>query len=182
MPFITGTPVTGGGGPTPDLAAVLAQGFDAGGFAITNPAPLYTPPALGLEQLDSGAGALIGDGANALLPWSHVTGDALVDLTNPLRPKVLTDGFYAIQVSVGGGAMTAGGLFTVELQADTAGITTAMTTDSRPASVTQPSPIAFVSNTRYMVAGRQFYCRVTNHDGAAARTFGFAAASVSRIG
>lgn len=98
----------GGGGGITEITSV------AGTIIVTDP----TGPIVDLDAPGSfvgdvetlGASATPGAGGQADFSWSHTSGTAIVDLTTPTQPKILTTGVYLFLVTVtrdiGGGVTT----------------------------------------------------------------------------
>jgi hypothetical protein len=124
------------------------------------------------EQI-AGNPTSIANGASVNLPWNVVSsGDALLDLTTPAAPTIVTAGTYAVSVEVDPVAsMTAAGWFSVSLTLDSGGEAAAMNGTSPPASASLDMPGLSVSLTYYIPAGGTIVVRVHNGDGVSAIDF-----------
>jgi hypothetical protein len=112
----------------------------------------------------------IANDANAYLPFALFDGSALLDLTDPAAPVIVTAGTYAATVAyVTDTTLTVGGYFTGRFYFGD--IT--LNDESPAASAVSPSPRLLVPATYYLPADSAVKARVYNFDGAATRGFGF---------
>jgi hypothetical protein len=133
-----------------------------GGSAAPTTRAIYTPSAPGVVD--------IANDGNAYIPFTLSDGTALLDLTDPAAPVIVTAGTYAVTVAyVVDASMTVGGYFTGRLYFGD--IT--LNAESPAASAVSPSPRLLVPTTYYLPADSVVKARVYNFDGAATRGFGF---------
>lgn len=144
---------------------------------IVNPTPAAAGAVTGQEQF-SGNAVTIANGDSAEMTFDNPSGDALVDLTNPAEPAIINAGVYAICGSIlPGGNLTAGGLYSVTIGW---GDNTVIFTS--PAAVAAKlNPVAAISATAKIPAGRAVSIVVANLDGVASRDFSMFLASITRI-
>ena len=122
----------------------------------------------------SGLGVSINDGASANLTWDTLAvGTALLDLTDPANPTVLTAGNYAVSVIFRpSDAMTAGGYYRADLELDEVNDDATLLQDSPAATAANTEPEQSLSLTYYIPAGGLINAIVHNHDGASTIHFG----------
>lgn len=149
------------------------------------------PPASGggsqpvtREQFHAAGSVTIANGANGVLTWAKSTGGtALVDLTDPAAPAIVTAGTYAVAVRVNpAGALTVGGCYVVKLELDANGEDPEIDVTSAAASAANFA-VPQVGNwlTYYIPAGGVIVVTVANLDGVASVDYQLAFAAVQRL-
>lgn len=123
-----------------------------------------------------GNAVTIADGNSASVTWdTKFLGDALLVLTDPANPAIVTAGVYAVAVTVTASAMTAGGDFVVILNLDNDN------DDPTAAGASTDANGCAVTLVYYIPAGGTIVVQVRNHDGAASRDFTLSSAVVQRL-
>jgi hypothetical protein len=108
------------------------------------------------------------------LTWDTLgIGTALLDITDPAAPTIVTAGTYAVSVTVmAAQSMTATGFFNVTFEMDQAGEDPSNGSISSPtAIVAQSQPVVVQTLVYYVPAGGILGVVVTNEDGAKAVSF-----------
>lgn len=130
----------------------------------------------------NGSAVNVANGAAKTFTWAYVLGSALLDLTVPTAPTIVTAGVYAISVCAHPSAdLTAGGAWELELSPDTDIGLPPTALGTAAASTARPRPYITVGMTWYLPAGTAIYAYAHNYDGAATRTFGIFDAMVQRL-
>lgn len=116
------------------------------------------------------------------LPFSAFdNGDeSLLDVTDPLQPKVTADGFYVVDVQVRSNPMTLNGYFVAELILDYEEGSADLANDSRP-DTDGSGPRACVGGAIFIPAGHSIVVNVTNLDGANSVHFSMHTATILKI-
>lgn len=134
------------------------------------------------EQLISGTVTSIPDGDNDFLYWdTKVSGDDLLDLTDPQQPTIVSDGVYAVTVSVECAPLTVGGYYIPTLTLNAAGDNGNVFSSSPPSVTADQTPGVALSLTYFVPAGGQVIVTVSNFDGVSAVDFFLQAAVIQRI-
>lgn len=125
------------------------------------------------EQLRDDTGTSVANGASQAISFgASISGTALVDLTDPVNPTIVTTGVYAIACFVAPStAMTVGGNFDSFLTVDVDGEAAGSGMTSSLATTLQPSPWSESAVTYYLSVGVRLNITITNNDGVAAVTF-----------
>jgi hypothetical protein len=143
----------------------------------------YTPPTA-RQGIGSSSSVSIGNGGSDLLAWDGTSfgPDTLLDRTTTTVPSVLTAGIYAVTVLVAPGEdMTVGGNYQTQLELDSDSTDATATQDSAPANANALRPDVTLAMVWYIPANGTLRLRVRNHDGAAARGFGFGNIQIQKI-
>jgi hypothetical protein len=120
----------------------------------------------------------IANGGSAYLPFEDLAGgDAVLSLTAPTAPTVVKAGLFIVSCEVYPNNLTAGGNFLITLLLDSTGTSVEMENASDAEAQT-----CQLSNSWVMEAGDAISLQCFNGDGAAARDFHIANATVSRVG
>lgn len=96
----------GGADPIPGLHTLIAE----------TAAPVH---AEGRYQIAAGGSVTVASGLGAVIDWEHISGDALLDLTDPAGPTPVTSGWYTVDAefsSPADGSWTVGSMFWATLQ------------------------------------------------------------------
>lgn len=138
------------------------------------------PAVVTREQLIGSTGA-IANNATAALSWGSPFGTALLSLTVPTAPTVVTAGVYAVTARVlAAASMTAAGFFTASLEMDVNDEDASLIVNSPAAGAGLVSPSISLTLVYYVPAAGLITCRVTNHDGVQAIDFSLSA-TVQRL-
>jgi hypothetical protein len=134
------------------------------------------------RELLNGLEVTIANGAGGDLQWQHVSGDALLDLTDPALPLVVEEGVYAITVEVLPSAdMTAGGAYQVSFDMDVNNEDASVTATSPPAVTAILAPATTVGMTYFCAAGAALLVNLGNRDGVQDLNFKIQHAVVQRL-
>lgn len=129
-----------------------------------------------------GSNANIANGAQGALPWSNRDdGTELFDRTTPESPAALAAGVYIVTVNVLATALTAAGSYQVSLGLDTIGVGIEVDADTGTSVNGNGIPTLTVSCAYYIPLNGLVEVKVTNFDGAAARNFRIAEATVIKL-
>lgn len=122
------------------------------------------------------------DGSPYLLSWGASAGpDGLLDVSDPMQPKAVESGVYAVSVGVSSGSLTPGTVFGLSLDMDFEGDIAEQQARSAPATPDAPQVRASATITYYVPAGHSVRVYVTNYDSGATRPFKIEDASVQRL-
>lgn len=173
----TSTPAPGGGGggalevtdgttivsPATELAFTSGAVVTDAGAGVAQVAIAQPLPRQGLYSLGA---TLIGDGTAGNLPFAHVSGDVLLDLTDPLNPLFVEAGIYAVTVTIRSDSpITPGGFYEGQMTlVDDAGSGPAIRSDCNVVR-------CLLAATAKAGTTHPLTVNVLNLDGAAAHTF-----------
>ncbi len=133
------------------------------------------------EQLSGNATACPYQTPTALTWDTKSFGTALLDISSPAAPTIVTTGTYAITVTVAGaGGMTSGTNYTVNFDVDLSGEDASCYQDSAAATALQAAPAVSLTLVYYLVAGSVLRVNVTSQD-VAAPAFALSSAMVQRL-
>jgi hypothetical protein len=126
----------------------------------------YAPPTA-RAQYGTANPQAIGNGAGAYLTWDTlIAGTALLDITAPAAPTVITAGIYAISAAIAVATpMTAGGYYSFTIEPDATGDDPAIGGDSPAAHASDLTPSLNVTAVYYIPAGGTLLAGVHNSDG-----------------
>jgi hypothetical protein len=159
------------GGTPGEVATVQANGELAP--AAIPPPP---PPPTGAAYYQGSTGA-VADGNIGYMTWSFLSGDPLLDLTDPVHPIPAADGLYVVTAALAPATpMTLGGVFTASINGFGPSMASVV---SAQGTVLQPTNLAAATG-RLSVAVPLDVVAV-NQDGVQALTFTMDAL-VTRIG
>lgn len=119
------------------------------------------------------AAANVADDALKTATWTKTAGTALLNLTAPTLPTVITAGTYAVSLYVGPTAtLTALGSYRATLTLDVDGAAAeVVATAYQSADVDAPDPALCLALTYYLPAAAVVRFVILNADGAATRSF-----------
>lgn len=143
---------------------------------LTGEIELFGSVVLPGREILSGNPTAVGNGASAALTWNTKdSGSALLDLTTPDAPKIVTAGVYAVTVTVTPAAITAAGYYTVSLALDSSGDDASVSTTSPASAIANTAPVISCGLTYFVPAGGVIAVTVGNFDGANSVNFSLAA-------
>ncbi len=133
------------------------------------------------EILQSNTAVTIPSPGTAFLPWDKVSGVDLLDLTNPLKPTVITSGVYGIAVTATSStSLTVGATFRLQIGANVGGGGINVVNNSGPSNAIDQAPTVACTYVCEIFAGRFIDAIVYNFD-SIAQDFGIFQAVVQRI-
>lgn len=148
---------------------------------VADVAAPVTPFTPGAPELLHGGAVSIGNGAQGAPTWNTVdSGPALLDLTVPDTPTIITAGVYSVAVTVAGNTLTLGGKFNASLFLGLA-YEHEMRTSSTPSNAADNTMDVTLLLVAYLAAGAVVNINVTNQDGVSARNFNLYSAVVQRL-
>ena len=147
----------------PDIGLGVLQGWSADGEEWI----LVGPPIPG-NALYEGNDVTVAPGSfgeNTPLTWdTKMSGAALLDISTPTQPAIVTQGVYAVSINilVDDDGLTVGTNYNVHLGFSTPSFTADLT--SPIATAAFPTPGVLVSTTKFFAANERFGVSVSNFD------------------
>jgi hypothetical protein len=129
-----------------------AGGGGGGGATLKDKAAIYG---------DNGSITLVA-GVPKNIGWQLAAGDALLDLTTPTAPAIITSGLYCFAVAFGGSGFPAGAALIGELTL--LGTTSLGVGTAFPRGTNTADHWGYTGMTRYLAAGATVHLTLTNED------------------
>lgn len=131
---------------------IPTAGGGSSGAALQDKAAIY---------VDNGTVTLVA-GVPKVVGWQLNSGDALLDLTAPTLPKIITSGLYCFAVAYGGSGFPAGAALIGELTLN--GTTSLAVGTAFPRGTNTADHWGYTGMTRYLAAGKTIQLTLTNED------------------
>jgi hypothetical protein len=141
----------------------------------------YTAPIT--RALYTGNAVTVANGANAYLTLNTKnSGTALLNISVPDTPTVVTAGVYAVTVEFQPqDVLTTGGHYNAHLGLDAGGDNPDVQVDSPVSTAASNAPQVCIAVTYYLPAGSEIAVRLWNYDGTASVPYAIGAFVIQRI-